>query len=125
MHHAQFPALFDKFESTRDRGMKCVYYTRELTPQEQAVLLAFAHSECFLTISATPFANADVLPTTPPAKLPDGRTQSQLLRAALYRLWEARRRVAPATTADNFDLFYQDEMGRIIGTVKKDLNQYD
>jgi hypothetical protein len=126
MKHAQFPALFKKYETQDDKGLKMYFYSRELTPQEKNVIDLFIHNECYLTISADPFTGEVPLPIEPPpAPTKTGRSQSQLQRDCYYVLWNILRRVQPQTTTDDFNAFYQMRMGESIGAIKREIRQYD
>lgn len=110
MKQIQVPVEVGKIETMADKGNKLVMYTPELKPEEQTILFGFAHKQVWMGLGDAEIENLDI-----PEVLPDiegGKTDSQRLRAVLYRLWQAQGQ------PDTFTTYYKSWMERTIDGVK-------
>lgn len=123
MARFQVPAQITKIETMSDRGTRLVIHTAEISPDEMTVLFAQRNQAGWMAFDLEPLSPDALQSSESAPKLKDGKSQSQLLRACLYRLWEAR--VAISHEVLSFDDFYMTRMGTILGSVKKELMEYD
>lgn len=105
--------------STRQDGSVAVKLsTQELDPSQASSLFSFRNKFCKVLLSDSGItAPEEVL--IDEVKIQDGRkikTQSQRLRAVLYRLWEQ------LNTGQEFDQFYKSETDKVIEHFKSKLS---
>jgi hypothetical protein len=110
----QLPVLLDKITTLKDGSFKVVFETRELSANDGSILLSLRNNEGWLTFSANQ-QTTHTIPEDPLPEFKNEKSQSQRLRAVLYRLWEQQGK------ADDFELFYRVRMERIINSVKEKL----
>lgn len=105
----QIQAILENVSTLKDRTIKLVFYTQEVTPSDAAALMGMAHEFGYLLFA--PHLIRDVsLPALPDvAPTPPGKkTQSQRLRNSFYRLWESRG------ISDDFEDYYKKRMEHLI-----------
>ena len=100
-------ALIHKVETTVDRWLKLTIFTRELSPQDTALLFMHYQQEV-PTIK---------LPTTVEQK----KSPSQRLRGVLYKLWEGQTSQYRDKFNNKFDNYYDTKMEELINHFKEQM----
>ena len=94
------PAFLYGMNTGRDQAVRFKVETPELPPSEVAMIYQLSGKQGWFLFSEKEMSESD-LPTTQPPKLASGKTQSQLLRAVLYKIWEIESR-----GFDEFNKYY-------------------
>lgn len=105
----------------KDRGIKFQVETPEMSPADVATLYQLNGRQGWFIFSESRLSKDDI-PEKEARKLKGNKTQSQLLRAVLYRTWEAE-----PEGFENFDGaggYYEVKMGEIIYDAKKKLAEF-
>jgi hypothetical protein len=113
----QTPAVIAKVATMSDRTVRLNVDMPELPPDEMAILFNLYGKQGWFVFADREMTEED-LPTTQPPNLASGKTQSQLLRAVLYKIWELKPQ-----GFDDFNNYYQFVMGELIGRYKAKLNE--
>jgi hypothetical protein len=95
-------AIVDSIRTNKDGSVKITLVTRELSPEQMA--------ELFISV------NKEVLSIDIPEDTTDTKTNSQRLRAVLYKNWELQK-----DRFDSFALYYDHTMEKIIDHYKSKL----
>ena len=84
------PAFLESYRSLKDRTLKLVYETSELSPEQMATLHTSVNKSGFLAFNTEPFASKDLQFISDLEVDYDdpGKTPSKRLRGVLYRNWE-------------------------------------
>ena len=113
----QTPACIAKVSTMQDRTVQLKVDMPELPPDEMAILFSLYGKQGWFLFSDSTMEESDI-PATQPRKLANGKSQGQLLRAVLYRIWEHQPK-----GFDNFENYYEFKMGEIIGKAKAILQE--
>lgn len=113
----QVEAILEHVSTLKDRTLKLVFYTNELPPDTGAALMGMAHEFGYLLFGANPHREESI-PAFPEAapKAQEKKSQSQRLRASLYRLWEARG------SNGDFEAYYKTRMEHMILWVQSQID---
>lgn len=111
------PAYITKVETMSDRGVRLKVDTNELTPEETSTLFTYKDKfGWFLFMGEFEEIKEEDLPTER-LEYPSQKTQSQRLRAVIYKLWEQDH-----GGYDDFELYYRNKTEKIIEWLKEKLN---
>jgi len=110
------PAQLESFRSLKDRTLKLVFETNELTPEQAAGINEALQKFGYVAFKDSPFKEQEQeLLDGLEAEFDDGKkSPSQRLRNVLFRLWEKN----PEGYEDH-RLHYQFKMEKIINHYKK------
>lgn len=110
------PAQLEGVSTRKDKTLKLVFGSQELSPNDAASVMTLANSFCFLAIKPETFTEtekelmaqvkADMLTN-------NAKTPSQRLRGVLYVLFTTNNE-----GFDKFDAFYTHHISRIIDQYK-------
>lgn len=125
----QIPGEIWKVESRRNRSLQLTFRSQEDIPETvRSKLMAYAEQLgwlCFLPgeeiIQPETIADSDM----PKLETTDTKTPAQRQRGVLYRIWEKEGKPNPSgqkTEAMAFEIWYRDQMERIIEHFKKRLD---
>ena len=105
------PAILESYRSLKDRSVKLIFETGELSPSQIGDIAANLQHAGFLAFNGQPFKeNEKELIESLKADYEDtGKTPGQTLRAVLYRRWEIEK-----TNGEMFSDFYKREMEKMI-----------
>lgn len=110
----QIEAILDAITTRKDGGLKLVFVTNEVSAIEGASFMEMRNGFGWLLFAPERIAES-TLPPEPAKSDIKRRSQSQRLRATLFRLWEQER------PAIDFETFYITKMDSIIEWVKTKL----
>lgn len=111
----QVQANLTKIETKVDGSIKMVYITSmEMSDKDTATLMSFRNKEGFLLFADTGFEDS-VLDDLPKIEDTKKKSQSQRLRAVLYRLWERTNQ------QEEFHNYYNRVMEKLIDEYKEKL----
>ena len=104
--------IIDKVETKKDNSIKIIFITaQELSAGELAEMLEYRNKEGFVAFKETAITTdempADVVPENRVRKT-DRKSQSQKLRAVLYRVWESKG------IKVDFDTYYRQVLDSLI-----------
>lgn len=105
-------------QTRQDGTLKVVLATQEIDPSQGATLLGMRNKFIKVLLSDTNITEMEEKIINEEI-IQDGRkvkTQSQRLRAVIYRIWET------TTQTQDFDAYYKSEMERIIEHFKTKLD---
>jgi len=110
------PAQLESFRSLKDRTLKLTFETGEITPEQAAGINESLQKFGFVAFKDNPFKTQEKeLLENLEADYDDGKkSDSQRLRAVLYRLWEKE-----PEGYDDFNLYKKFKMEKIINHYKK------
>lgn len=106
----QIGAILDSISTRKDKSIKIVFETNEVSAQEAQII--FSMRDSFGWLSFSPSKEAIEVPEEPPPEFTNQKSYSQRLRACLYRLWEQK-----GTPGDS-ESFYREHMEKVINWVK-------
>jgi len=88
----QLPAGLDGYRSLKDRTLKLVFETGELSPEQMANIHYALNKVGFLAFSPDPFATHELeeIDKLKVEFTDTGKPPSQRLRGVLYKLWEQK-----------------------------------
>lgn len=114
MPKATIPAILDKITTLKDGGVKLIFDTQEVTPDQGAEIMKLRNQ--FGTLV---FTDGDVEQEIEVFPVPnsDKKSMSQRLRAALFREWES---ITP-NPYNEFEEYYRARMERFIESVLEKL----
>lgn len=114
-----FPAQVDGLNSRKDRTLTVRLATQELPPEKSAELFRLQNAMVFVAVKEEDFGREE-LEAMEAAKADAAefgtKTAAQRLRAVLYRLWEVQ-----PDGYDDFRLFYESRMEKLIEQIKRRL----
>lgn len=112
-----FQAVVEAVSTRKDKTVKVVLGTNEMTPADGAKLLSLSSSHCFVYIKDNPVVDAEISEIDS-AEIAEstGKTQSQRLRGVLYRNWEKNNEGFA-----KFDSYYIHKTEQIINHLKSKL----
>lgn len=111
----QLPVLISSIATKKDGSVKIGVETRELPPNEMAIVFELRNQEAWALFATSGLKEADI-PDEKPDSMTGQKTQAQRLRASIYRLWEQRGKPGDSET------FYRTQLERIIDRVKEELD---
>ena len=105
------PAFLESYRSLKDRTLKLVYETSELSPDQISTLHTSVTKTGFLAFHTDPFSTKDLAFITDMEVDYDdpGKTPSKRLRGVLYRNWEQE-----SEGYKTFEDFYRSKMEIIL-----------
>ena len=114
-----FPAILESFASLKDKTIKVVFHTNELTPEQLTGIALNSQQFGFLAFKQDPFKQSEknVLETLESEYKETGKTKAQRLRAVLYRNFEQEPK-----GYEVFDDFYNHQMEKLINHFKEKLD---
>ena len=110
------PAQLESFRSLKDRTLKLVFETGEITPEQAAGINEALQKFGYVAFKDNPFRQQEKeLLQNLESDYDDGKkSDSQRLRAVLYRLWEKN-----PEGYEDFNLYKKFKMEKIINHYKK------
>lgn len=86
----KIPAILEGVATRKDRTLKLTFGTNELSPADAGRLLSFTEKFGYLAFKGEDFmkAETDALESLKVDSLEGFKSDSQRLRAVLYRMWE-------------------------------------
>lgn len=121
-----FSATVEKIETRRDGTVKVSLGTQILTEDSERTLFSLRRAgegvKCLLSSDHITSEQAEVISETP-LELPKGKSQSQRLRAVMFRYWEAK--YGPVKDSAPFKNFYEDKIESFIEHYKSLLDELD
>lgn len=112
----KLPAIFDKAETLKDRSVKLIFVTRELSGEDVGRLFGMRGSECWLLLAPDDTLDSVDVPTVKPDTGANQKTPSQRLRAVLFVLWSQLGRPG------DFEDFYRQKVERVVEQYKAKLD---
>ena len=111
-------AILEKVETLKDKTAKLSFGTQELTPEKWGMLGGKVQEFVYLAIKSDPFKaeEAEFIDSLEAEYEDNRKSESQRLRAVLYRCWEQE----PEDYAD-FNLYYKFKMEKLINHFKAKL----
>lgn len=119
MSKITFPATVSKVSTMADGSIRLSLDTQEITDPEKAAglfMLWGKYGQCLFSLEDITEDTASSLPKAP-EKPGKQKSQSQRLRAVLYRLWEAKGKPGES------EQFYTRMMEQIIGHYKNQIEE--
>lgn len=113
------PAILDSYRSLKDRTLKVTFETNEPTPDQLKDIGISVQKFGFLAFRSGEKEGElqSIMEQIPKVDIEFGKTKSQRLRGALYRLWEL-----DSKGYDVFDDFYNSHMEKLINDIKNRLD---
>jgi len=113
------PSILESFRSLKDKSLKVTFETGELTPEQAAGINQALGSAGFLAFKSDPFKSQEKEQIENlESDFDDGKkSDSQRLRAVLYRLWEKN-----PEGYEDFNLYKKFKMEKVINHFKKKLD---
>ena len=113
------PAIYEGGRDLVDKSRKLSFRTGEITPEKVSELHTVIQQYVYLAIKAEPFMKEELdLINSLKSNFDDtGKTKSQRLRGAFYRLWEKKNE-----GYKDFNLYYDYKMDIIINHIKKQID---
>ena len=114
------PGNFESYRSLKDRTLKLIFETAELSPDQMASIHLNLNNPGFLAFNPDPFTNSQIKEIEEiKVDFDDtGKTRSQRLRAVFYRNWEKRNEGYKAFTD-----YYNAKMDILIEHYKKKIDE--
>jgi hypothetical protein len=114
----QLPVAWDRAYRKRDRSLSLALTTTlEIPTHEYAVIDAIVPATGWFLFSANRFEDAEIPTDDAPS---EGKTQSQRIRAVLFRCWEASGK--SGKTDEDFERYYKRRTEKIIEHFKQELD---
>lgn len=108
------PSTITKVTTMSDNGLRIQVDTMEIQPQEAGMVMMLKNKTGYFLFSEQAPKIEDI--DLPEIKTDKGqKTESQRLRAVLYRVWEKKGKQG------NSDQFYKNYMDRVINKLKEEL----
>lgn len=112
----QVPAILDKLTTLKDNSLKLVFHTNEVSPSDAAALMMMSNSFGYLLFAPSRHREVSIPDLPGATAAPGKKSQSQRLRASLYRLWESKGQ------SGDFETFYKRRMEHLIGWVQEQID---
>lgn len=110
-------AQLAKIESKVDRTLKLIFYTQELGEDAGKLMNISGEQVNMVIVSGEEDLKPDDIPDVPTGEEYGNRTPSQLQRAILYRIWEARGKT------NTFESYYRQRMSKNEQLLKAELDK--
>lgn len=111
------PAEIEGVSTRKDKTIKLVIGTSELTPDKAGQIIGLQNAMVYLAIKKEQFNNSELEEIEKLKAVEyEGKTPSQRLRAVLYRYWEQDKK-----GFDSFSSFYDHYMEKHIDQIKSKL----
>jgi len=107
----QFPAIIKKPIIGDDSCMSFKLETREMTPNEYAIIASLTNKECWVGVSEAVITKLDIPEEI--VEFKGQKTPSQRLRNTLYILWEKTGKTG------DFETYRNIQMDKIINYLKE------
>ena len=115
----QFPSIIEGINKKKDGTLSIKLGTPELEPHDTAKLFALGNMQVWVVLKETESTLHDLaIPEIIPEFKSD-KTPSQRLRNTLFVLWKKKGEKG------NFDVFYKQQMEKIINWVKDNIQAYE
>lgn len=113
------PAILESYRSLKDKSVKVIFETNELTPEQVMGIAGNLQQFGYLAFKNEPFKNKEkeVLENLRSDFEDTGKTPSQRLRAVLYVSWEQK-----PEGYQTFEDYYRSKMELIIDHYKNKLD---
>lgn len=108
-------ATLDSISTRKDKSIKVVFETQEVTPEQGTALMARRDSYGWLIFVPSDHQEVEI-PDEPPAEFLGQKSMSQRLRGAIHIWWEQSGRPGDSES------FYREKMERFINIVKSKLD---
>jgi len=112
----QVPAIITKI-TTMSKWLRMTVDTQEVVNPDYLQKLFSMNEKLGWFNFSSHFIEPEDIVDLPPIKVDSKKTPSERLRAVLFRLWEQDN-----MNYDDFNLYYQYYMGRLIDNLKEKLN---
>lgn len=120
VEYIQVQAALDGYASLKDNTLRLNFYLQEVPSEQVAAIARMNKTFGYLVFSPTQVREVAIPDFPEAAPAPTGKkTQSQRLRASLYRLWEAR------AIGGDFEEYYRKRMEHMILWVQGQIEQGD
>ena len=106
------PAILTRIAYLKDGGLSLGFSTQELTDEEKVIASRFHQKFGYVLFAENQFTD-DEIPKGDAEG--EGKSPSQRLRACLFVLWKQ----TPEPKPSDFEIFYREQMERLINRVKK------
>lgn len=118
MKSTQLSGILDDARPTKDGGMKIVFLTQEMTPEEKAEIMTMYQNYGWVVFKPTMIQD-DEVPDLPPKDREVKKTTSERLRAILFVYFTQ----VLAGDPKKFNQFYENWKEKKIEEVKKVLDE--
>jgi hypothetical protein len=116
MNAKAIPAIFTRYASTADKGVRATFETNELDSEEQSYLISLKGQFGYLVfVPKEKDPNAVEIPDYVP-DFKGEKSPASRLRSVLYRVWETTDKTISS------EQFYREKMEEIIIHMKKKLD---
>ena len=112
--------LIEKCQTLHDGGLKLSVVTRELMPEEMAVLFELVRKEGYMFFSEREIKIEDLDVPSLDAEFPNAKSPSERLRSCLYVLHEKK-----GGKKEDFEAFRIKQMERLIERIKEEIKKYE
>ena len=109
----QVEAILDGISSLKDGGLSLRFHTQEISPESKLIALLYQGAFGWLLFSEVEIKESDIPKNEPEYKQ---RTQSQRIRAILYRMYLQMK------SDLDFETFYKSETEKYINYLKAKIN---
>ncbi|MBL7685942.1 MAG: hypothetical protein JNK65_07920 [Deltaproteobacteria bacterium] len=117
MKPVQLFAILDSVSTRKDRSIKLIFETREVTQEQFTSLFEMRDSEGVLVFSSEKIAAQLAPPDLPKKLFAEQKSPSQRLRAVIYLLWKQ------SASTENFENYYNHIIERYIDAIKEKLER--
>lgn len=112
--NVQIPGILDSIQTMKDRTLKIIFRTQELSPEEAGKLHGLTHNQGWCLFSEKEMKEEDIPESEP--EFNNEKTPSQRLRNVLYVYWEQQG------SKGEFEAFRRQKMEDIINVFKSKLD---
>jgi len=114
-----FPAILESFRSLKDKTMKVIFETQELTPEQFTGISQNLGGFGYIAFKETKFKDKEreVIENLEPDYNDTKKSKGQQLRGVFYRLWEQT-----PEGFETFTLYYEHHMEKLVNHFKKKLD---
>ena len=117
----QAPIIIQGISTLKDKSLKFTCYTREINPEEKAMLFEYEGKEGWFVFKENHIQESEV-PKEPAKADKEVKTQSQRLRNTLWVLWS---KIYPTANKSEFEKFKENRVELFIDSLKKEIKQYE
>lgn len=107
------PAILDAASTRKDRSIKLVFETQEMSAEVAAALFSMRQMQGWLLFSPNTIQEENI--PDEKAELDEGKSPSKRLRSVLFILWKQRGKQG------DFETYYRAQIERLIDQIKEKL----